>query len=67
MVAPSCNRRLSCPSHKLQCCAEDFVNVDMPACGRVLVFIDTLPSLEDEASTLLLSLSLTCNRPQATI
>lgn len=36
----------------------------MPACGRIFVLIHTLLSLEDEAPTLLLSLSFTCDGPQ---
>lgn len=36
----------------------------MPACGRILVLVHTLLSFEDEASSLLLSLSLTCNGSQ---
>ena len=53
-------RKSTCLSHKLQRGAEYFVNVDMSPCGRVLVLVDTLPALEYEASTLLLSLSLAC-------
>lgn len=43
---------------KLERRAQYFIYVDMPASSRVLVFINTLFSLEDEASSLLLSLPL---------